>query len=402
MPLPHRPTHYITDPADLADFSRRLQHHDRIAFDTEFVGEETFIPRLELIQVAGYEESAVIDVPALAARGALDSLWDVFNNPAIEKIFHAGRQDLELIAIHTGQIPAPFFDTQIAAAMVGYGAQVAYAGLVQRLTGKRLAKSHTFTNWSQRPLTEDQINYALEDVQYLLPIYDRLCARLQSLGRMDWVKEEFSRMRATVGDKAREPQDRYQRIRGWENLSPRVAAVLRELAAWREGEAKRRNVPRGRVLRDEVVLQVARQAPKKLDELRAIRGMHPSEVERNGDVILAIIRHASALPPSEWPDIPRGRKPEPEATGQVELLQAVLKARALEQDIAPSLLAGTSDLQTLVDAKHDRQTLDLPILRGWRRTLAGEVLLGVLNGETAVSIDPRSGKILLTSGSSAL
>lgn len=395
--MPHRrPSHYITDPAGLETLCRRLAASPRLALDTEFVGEDSFVPRLELIQVADAEESAAIDFPAVAARGSLECLWNVLCDQGVEKIVHAGRQDLELVAAHAGHTPTPFFDTQVAAAMVGYGSQVAYAGLVQRVTGKRLAKSHTFTNWSQRPLTSDQITYALEDVHFLLPIYDHLRARLKTLDREGWVQEEFERMQATLGERAREPQDRYQRIRGWDNLHPRAAAVLRALAAWREGEAKRRNVPRGRVFRDEVLLQLARQVPTRAEELRGIRGVHPSEAERNGEAVLALIARAAALPSSEWPVVPRERKPDPEASGHVELLQAVLKARALQKDIAPSVLASVPDLQELVEAKQNREALDLPILRGWRRKLAGDMLLQVLDGTMTVSIDHETGKLRVT------
>ena len=391
-----RPSHYITDPAELESFCRRIQHCSRLALDTEFVGEETFVPRLELIQIAGPDESAAIDFPAVKGQPALDSLWNVICDPHIEKVVHAGRQDLELVAIHAGRIPTPFFDTQLAAAMVGYGAQVAYAGLVQRVAGKRLAKSHTFTNWSHRPLTKDQITYALEDVQFLLPIHDRLRARLKTLGREEWIREEFNRLQATLGERSRGPEERYQRIRGWDNLQPRAAAVLRELTSWREGEAKRRNVPRGRVLRDEVLLQISRQAPKTLEELRAIRGVHPSEVDRSGESLLATIQRALALPAAEWPEIPRDRKPEPDATGKMELLQAVLKARALEEDISPSLLTTTADLQALLDSKEDPARLNLPIVQGWRRKLAGETLLQLLDGKLLVQLDRESGKVRLS------
>jgi ribonuclease D len=387
--------HYITDPPALENLCRRLQRSTRIALDTEFVGEDTFIPRLELIQIASADESAAIDFPTLSGHGSLDHLWTIICDPRVEKVVHAGRQDLELAALHAGKIPTPFFDTQIAAAMVGYGAQVAYASLVQRLTGKRLAKSHTFTNWSQRPLTKEQITYALEDVQFLLPIHEKLRARLRSLGREEWLHEEFSRLEASLGERAREPQERYQRIRGWDTLQPRAAAVLRELAAWREGEAKRRDIPRGRVLRDEVLLQLARQSPGTVEQLRAIRGIHPSEVDRSGEALLARIQRALALPSSEWPEVPRERKPDPEATGRVELLQAILKARALDEDISPSLLGTTGDLQMLVDAKQNRHQLNLPILQGWRRVLAGEALLNVLDGKLVVSVDQQTGKLRL-------
>jgi ribonuclease D len=385
----------VTDQRALESLCRTLRQSPRLALDTEFVGEDTFIPRLELIQVATATTAAIIDFPAVQASGSLDAFWELICDTKIEKVLHAGRQDLDLFATHAGQIPKPFFDTQIAAAMVGYGAQVAYANLVQRLHGTKLAKAHTFTNWSARPLSEDQIAYALEDVEFLLSIHTHLQDRLSALGRMEWVSEEFARLETAVGEKSREPQERYQRIRGWETLKPKGAAVLRELAAWREVEARRRNVPRGRVMRDEVLLQLARHPPKSVNELRGLRGIHSAEVDRQGDQLLATITLALALPPSAWPAVPRERKPDPESTGLVELLQAVLKARAAEEGIAPTMLATSADLQTLVEGKQNRTALDVPILRGWRRQLAGELLLQVLDGAVTITVDRISGALLM-------
>lgn len=379
---------YITSVDALDEFCDRLKDTSRLALDTEFVGEDSFVPKLELIQVATETTAAIIDFPAVQAVGSLDSFWDIVCNPSIQKVVHAGRQDLDLFAVHAGQIPKPFFDTQIAAAMVGFGAQVAYANLVQRVHGTKLAKAHTFTNWSARPLSDDQLAYALEDVTFLLAIHDHLHTRLSKLGRLDWVDEEFSRLEGAVGDTRKEPQERYQRVRGWDTLKPKSAAVLRELAAWREGEAKRRNVPRGRVMRDEVLLQLARHPPRHMHELRAVRGLHGSEADRNGETLLGTIHAALALPPAAWPHVPKERKPDPESAGLVELMQAVMKARATEEQIAPTLLGTTSDLQALVDAKSDRAYLDLPILKGWRRELIGKTLLDVLDGKLAVTVDP--------------
>jgi ribonuclease D len=389
---------YVTDKRALESLCHTLRQSSRLALDTEFVGEDTFIPRLELIQVATATTAAVIDFPAVQASGSLDAFWELICDPKIEKVVHAGRQDLDLFATHAGQIPKPFFDTQIAAAMVGYGAQVAYANLVQRIHGTKLAKAHTFTNWSARPLSDDQIAYALEDVEFLLSIHTHLQDRLGALGRFEWVSEEFARLEAAVGEKSREPQERYQRIRGWDTLKPKGAAVLRELAAWRETEARRRNVPRGRVMRDEVLLQLARHPPKVVNDLRGLRGIHSSEVDRQGEQLLATITSALALPSSAWPEVPRERKPDPESTGIVELLQAVLKARAAEEGIAPTMLATSADLQTLVEGKHNRATLDVPILRGWRRQLAGELLLQVLDGAVTITVDRTSGALRMTTG----
>ena len=393
---PKPPTQYVTDHRALESLCHTLRQSPRLALDTEFVGEDTFIPRLELIQVATTDTAAVIDFPAVQASGSLDVFWELICDTKVDKILHAGRQDLDLFATHAGQIPKPFFDTQIAAAMVGYGAQVAYSNLVQRLHGTKLAKAHTFTNWSARPLSDDQIAYALEDVEFLLSIHTHLLDRLSTLGRSEWISEEFARLETAVGEKSREPQERYQRIRGWETLKPKGAAVLRELAAWRETEARRRNVPRGRVMRDEVLLQLARHPPKSVNDHRGLRGVHSSEIDRHGGQLLASITSALALPPSAWPEVPSERKPDPESTGIVELLQAVLKARAAEEGIASTMIATSADLQTLAEHKQNRATLDVPILRGWRRQLAGDLLLQVLDGAVTISVDKTSGALRMS------
>lgn len=385
--------HYIASAKDLSELLAQLKTSDRIAIDTEFVGEDRFVPRLELIQVAAEGVAAVIDFQAVQDSEPLGDFWALICNPRIEKVLHAGRQDLELFLTHAGQVPKPFFDTQIAAAMVGYGPQTAYANLVQRVQGVKLDKGQTFTNWSQRPLTQEQMVYALADVQFLIPVHEHLRGRLRALGRLDWVDEEFARLEGTLGAQARDPQERYQRIRGWDSLKPRAAAVLRELASWREGEARRRNVPRGRVARDEVLVQLARQSPRSIEQLRAVRGLYGGEIDRNGAVIVDLIVRASALSPAEWPDVPREKKIDSESTGTVELLQAVLKGVAAEANIAPTLLATTADLQALTERKGDRDQADLPILRGWRRRLAGDLLLDVLNGKVRIWISPVTGKV---------
>ena len=387
---------YVASPEGLVELLAQLQGADRIAIDTEFVGEDHFVPRLELIQVAADGVAAVIDFQAVQDTGPLGDFWTLVCDPRIEKILHAGRQDLELFLTHAGQVPKPFFDTQIAAAMVGYGPQTAYANLVHRVQGVKLDKGQTFTNWSQRPLTQEQMVYALADVQFLIPVHDHLRGKLRALGRLEWVDEEFARLEGTLGSQARDPMERYQRIRGWDSLKPRSAAVLRELASWREGEARRRNVPRGRVARDEVLVQLARQAPRSIEQLRTVRGLYGGEIDRNGMVIVELISRASALSPAEWPTVPREKKVDAESTGTVELLQAVLKSIAAEANIAPTLLATAADLQALIELKGKYDQADLAILRGWRRRLAGDLLQDVLNGTVSVSINPTTGKIELS------
>jgi ribonuclease D len=390
---------YISDRPGLEAVCSRLGGTSRFAVDTEFVGENSFVPCLELIQVATDDFAAIIDVPAV---GSLEPFVEPLNNPNIEKVVHAGRQDLEILALHCGQSPRPIFDTQIAAAMVGYGTQVAYSQLVQRIVGQQLSKSHTLTNWSHRPLTSDQLTYAAEDVLFLLPVRDHLHEKLKRLGRLEWAQEEFGRLSSRLDGQDPDARERYQRIKGWNSLNPRSAAVLRELVAWREQQASARNVPRGRVLRDQLLLELARQTPTTPAALRMARGLSASELERSAESILAVIQHALALPPSTWPRIDRARRPEPEFAGQVELLQAALKACAEQAEIAPTLLATAADLQALVESRQRRggSTVKLPILEGWRRRLAGDVLLQVLEGKMMVSVDPRTGKIRLLPSSS--
>ncbi len=393
MPTAQPDQTLITSHESLDALCDRLMDSPVIAIDTEFMGEEHFIPRLELIQVASEGVGAVIDFPAVQETASIVRFWEILCDARIEKVLHAGRQDLELFAHHAGRLPKPFFDTQIAAAMVGYGAQTAYANLVQRVQSVKLDKAHTFTNWSQRPLSHEQLVYALDDVTFLLPVYRHLLQKLTVMSRLQWVDEEFSRLEVSLGAQARDPLERYQRIRGWESLKPRAAGVLRDLAAWREGEARRRNVPRGRVMRDEVLVQLARQTPRTLDQLRGMRGMYSSEVERNGQVLLAAMQSALARPESEWPEVPRDRKPDPESTGVLELLQSVLKSRASMENIAPTLIATTGDLQALLERTTLEEEVDIPVLRGWRRQLVGETLLSVLSGHLKVWIEPEGSKL---------
>ncbi len=390
MKPPPSQNQYIDTPLGLRDLCRRLAAGKRLALDTEFVGEQSFVPRLELIQVATEELCAAIDVPAVRS---LDPLVEPLTNPLIEKVLHAGRQDVDLFHTHLGQVPGPIFDTQLAAAMVGYGSQVGYANLVQRVLHKKLEKAHTLTNWSQRPLTNNQIHYALEDVQFLLPLHGHLRQRLKELGRLDWIQEEFTGLTSKPVEDQRDPYRRYERIRGWDQLKPQSAGVLRELAAWREEEARQRDLPRGRIIRDEILLELARRRPATMSALRDIRGLSASLVTRQGETLLARIRTGLAVPPSQRPEVHRPPKPDPDTAGRTDLLQAVLKAYAQKAAIAPTLLATAADLQALVDAKEGREQLDLPILKGWRRQVAGEALLRILDGTMLVGMDPRTGTV---------
>ena len=392
MTRKHAESLYVRDEAGLIALCARLREHDRLAVDTEFMGEDSFHPRLEIIQVAAGDAIAIIDYQSVSK---LDPFFDLLGDARILKVFHAGRQDLEIFSVLSGSVPTPIFDTQVASAMVGYGTQIGYAQLVQQVLRVTLEKSETFTNWAQRPLTPEQVAYALEDVRYLLALHDHLVRRLKALGRLEWAEEEFRRVQALAADEARDPRLRYQRIRGWEGLSPRARGVLREVVAWREHEAKRRDRPRGRILRDEILVEVARRAPATVEALGQMRGIQPSHVEKYGEALVAAVKEGLAVQDHELPRVEKRRRIDPETAGLADLLGTALKVRAVEASISPQLLATSADLELFALERGKGTAEKLPILQGWRRQLAGEHLLKVLEGTLTVGYDPETKQVRL-------
>ena len=383
---------YIRGETGLIALCERLREHDRLAVDTEFMGEDSFHPRLEIIQVAAGDAIAIIDYQSVSKLAPFFALLD---DPRILKVFHAGRQDLEIFSVLSGCVPTPVFDTQVAAAMVGYGTQIGYAQLVRQVLRVALEKSETFTNWAQRPLTPEQIAYALEDVRYLLALHDHLVRRLKALGRLEWAEEEFRRLQSLADHEARDPRLRYQRIKGWEGLSPRVRGVLREVAAWREHEAKRRDRPRGRILRDEILVEIARRAPTTIEALGQMRGIHPSHVEKYGEPLVAAVKQGLAVHDHELPPVEKRKRIDPETAGLADLLVTALKVRAVEASISPQLLATSADLELFAPERGRGAAEKLPILQGWRRQMAGEHLLKVLEGRLTVGYDPETKQVRL-------
>ncbi len=388
----HAEAAYIRDEAGLKALCERLRGHDRLAVDTEFMGEDSFHPRLEIVQVAAGDVTAIIDYQAVPG---LDRFFGLLGDTRIQKVVHAGRQDLEIFSILSGSVPAPVFDTQVAAAMVGYGPQIGYAQLVRQVVGVMLEKSETFTNWAQRPLTKQQIDYALEDVRHLFSLHDHLHGKLKALGRLEWVEEEFDRLLTLAGEGSRDPRLRYQRIKGWEGLHPRTRGILREIVAWREHEAKRRDRPRGRILRDEILVEIARRTPTTMLALGALRGIQPSQVEKYGEALIAAVKQGLAVQDHELPQVEKRRRIDPETAGLADLLGTALKVRAVEASIAPQLLATSADLEIFALHRGKGPAEQLPLMQGWRRQLAGEHLLKVLHGQLTVGYDPDTGQVRL-------
>ncbi|HLQ33679.1 MAG TPA: ribonuclease D [Chloroflexota bacterium] len=354
----------------------------RMGLDTEFLREKTYFARLCLAQVATPERIFLID-----PTGGLDvsPLADLLADPAIETVVHAGWQDLQLFYQRTGCVPHNVFDVQLAAGFAGLSASLAYGRLVQELTGVELEKGEAYTDWCRRPLTDKQLRYAADDVRYLLPAADEVKARLAKLGRTEWPAEEMRYLETPEAYAADE--EVWRKVAGQGTLSPRQAAILRELAHWREDAAARRDLPRGWLIKDATLVEIARRSPASVAELKSIRGIDAREAERSGPDILDAIQRGHEAPPIK-------RQPMPNKGIQVRarmiagLADALLRARAEQAGIAPELVASRSDLDALLFAvlsgRVDPQ--DHRLLQGWRRELAGDPIVGLASGRCALRV----------------
>jgi len=385
----NRTPRVIEKQKDLEVLCRELATRGEFALDTEFVRERTFFIQLGIVQVSAGDLEAVIDPQGLSS---LDPLFELVASPQVEKIVHAGEQDFAVLYEAGGAAPRNVFDTQIAAALVGYGDQISYARLVAKVTGVQLDKLETLTDWTARPLTEAQIDYSLEDVRYLPDVRRHLGERLSELGRAGWEREEGSRLESESTYRAPEPREFYRRLKA-SGLSAVSLGVLREVAAWREETARARNLPRGWVLRDQSLLEIARRRPQSVKSLRQIRSLKPQQISKDGEMMVAAVRAGAAEPVKEdRPDTPHLKMPD-EVESTARLLEAWLYARAAEAEIAPSMLATRGDLKTLAAAHYHAQLPALPLLEGWRRELVGQDLLDILEGKKALRLDGRKGKL---------
>lgn len=368
----------ITTTEELARFCAPLATADYVTVDTEFMRETTYWPKVCLIQLAGPDEARVID--PLADGLSLEPLLELLRNRSVLKVFHAARQDLEIFYKLMGEVPAPVFDSQVAAMVCGFGDQVSYEQLVSKLAGAQVDKSSRFTDWARRPLTQKQVIYALGDVTHLRKIYEKLNAKLVKTGRADWLKEEMALLAAPATYEIA-PEN------AWRRLKPRTAkgeylAVLQAAAAWREVEARNRDIPRQRIIRDETMMEIAAHPPKSAEDLERMRGLSKGFAEgKMGQGLLAAIAAKLASPKETWPvlerepDLPRGIGP------LVELLKVLLKLKCDDHEVAQKLLASSSDLDKI--AADDNA--DVPAMHGWRRELFGEDALRLKRGELALA-----------------
>jgi ribonuclease D len=369
----------ITTTEKLADACARMARHPFVTVDTEFLRESTYYPRLCVAQIASLDEAVVVD--ALADGIDLAPFFALMADESVLKVFHAARQDIEICWHEAGMIPRPLVDTQVAAMVLGYGDSISYDQLVQRITGDRLDKSNQFTDWTQRPLSEAQLAYAASDVTHLRDVYLKLSADLDRRGRGDWMREEMKVLTSPLTYRF-EPEHAWERLKA-RARKPRELAVLIEVAAWREREAQERDVPRGRVLKDDVIGDIAIQAPTTIERLARLRSL-PRGFERSrwGEAIVEAVKRGLARDPKTLPSLER---PRPQLNGQatVELLKVLLRMTAERHGVAAKVIATVDDLDRIA-ADDDA---DVPALSGWRRELFGEKALALKRGRLSLAIE---------------
>ena len=370
---------YIASQDELESFIQRARTSSLLAIDTEFLREKTYYPKLCLMQMATDDEVVIIDPFAVTD---LTVLKELFLDESIVKVFHAGRQDIEIIIYDIGCVPKPIFDTQVAAALLGQTQQIGYASLVHALCGVKLKKTDSFTDWSVRPLSESQLQYAADDVIYLPQMYAAMKEKLEAKGRLEWLEsdfEELSREETYVVDE----RDRYRKLKHYTQLSRRQMAAAREMSAWREIEARRRNVPRKWVLTDEQIVEACKREPRRIDDLFMVRGVRERLTVKDARAVIELVTSALDSAPDAWPVMPANNRSEPNVDAQVDMLMSVVRLRARENGIAVPTLASHSDLVAIARGHYD----DVDILKGWRRELIGNELVELLEGRLGLCID---------------
>lgn len=372
-----------------------------LAIDTEFLWERTYHPTLALVQVAARDAEGRVQAFAVdPLRVDLAPLERLLARPERTKVVHAGRIDLEVFHQRLGApMPGPIFDTQRGAALAGFGHQVGYANLVEALTGRRLPKTEQYSDWTRRPLRPEQVSYALDDVVPLLDVFDLLEDRLRKAGRLAWAHEEMASLTDPETYVRPSDEDLWRRVKNRRGLDRRALGVLRELALWRERASRERDLRPGFVVKDPILVELARRAPTSRAQLEHVRGLHPAEARKSGEAILAAVQRGLDLPDDALP--PADRRPAgPDPGPAVELMRAYVAARAAQVEVAPETLATTADLERLARAHLRGEELEPEddeeghdVLRGWRGDLVGKDLVRLLRGEMSLRIDPQKGSL---------
>lgn len=376
---------YIDTPGTLEQLCEELGRSEWLTLDTEFVRERTYAPRLCLVQVATPERVACIDPLALPD---LNALKEVLFNPGITKVLHAARQDLEIFFGLYDKVPGPIFDTQIAATLLGHGDQIGYGNLVKAELGIDLEKGYARTDWCQRPLDKAQLVYAADDVRYLRDVYQQQLAALDKMDRLDWLQEDFDALTQPSFYQTL-PEKAWRKVKGANRLRGVQPTLLKALAAWRERRAQDSDKPRRWIMKDEVLLDLARLMPDKQVKLNRIRGLETSTIKRHGDELITLIVEAKQTPKEEWLSIGQGRRLPQEKEPLVDAMMAVLRERCRKQKISPAAVAGRRDLEQLAMGE-----TDIPLLHGWRSAIAGRDISALLEGKITLKV--QDGMLLLT------
>ena len=380
---------FISDTDTLVAFCERQAHAKFITVDTEFHRDKTYWPQLCVIQIGGPDEEAAID--ALAEGIDLSALFNLMQKPDLLKVFHAARQDFEIFYKLTGALPSPVTDTQISAMVCGFGDSVGYETLVSQLAGQRIDKSMRFTDWKRRPLSQKQLDYALADVTHLRVVYESLSGLLTKNGREDWVSEELAALLDPSIYKF-EVREAWRRLKV-RNPSPRMLAILREVAAWREEEAQTKNVPRNRIVRDDALIELAIQKPRSLKDLQGMRALHGGQTKGHiAEKILNAISRGLALQSNQCPKAPKVRSKLPNSGPTTELLKVLLKMKCEKHSVAQKLIANSNDIDEL--ARNDNA--DIPALKGWRRQIFGDDAIALKQGKIAMTVVNNSIQLIKT------
>lgn len=370
---------YVASQADLEELAGDLEGSEVLALDTEFLREKTYYAKLCLIQINNEKFQAIIDPLAV---DDLTVLAPILTDKRCVKVFHAGGQDLDILYHEVGVMPTPLFDTQLAAALLGFPQQIGYGSLVKGMCDVKLDKTEGYTDWSRRPLSKYQVRYALDDVVYLPQLYRTMVNALDKRGRLEWLEQDFAAL-ADVSRYKNDPWEMWRKVKRIATLTRSQLAIVRELAAWREREAQRRNLPRKWVIPDEAIIDIARKAPSTAERLLEVRGLGSRLNRKAVNELLEAVRRARELPAERLPKLERRPQGDVQVEGVVDLMAAVVDIRASENDVAMQVLASRDDLSRLAHGHRD----ECKVLGGWRYEMVGRELVDLLEGRLALYVN---------------
>lgn len=374
----------ISTTQDLETFVNKISDAKWLAIDTEFLREKTYYAKLCLIQIEADGHRACVDPLAIEDLSAFNALM---HNPEIIKVLHAAHQDLEILLQISGKVPAPIFDTQVAASVLGIGDQMGYARLVEAMLGVSLAKTQSRTDWSKRPLRDAQLEYAIDDVRYLAQIYPVMIDQLESQNRQSWLDKDFA--------KATDPEtyainaaERWKKVKGNQVLKRPQLAILKELAAWREERAEQSDRPRKWILSDDILLDMSRQQPVTSDAIKEIRGINPDRSQKNHDTWIELIKKGKGTPESEWPELPRAKKPSANQNALIDLLMLVIQIQAKQHNITAAVIATRKQVANMILEG------ETSISDDWRGALVNDKLAAVIAGELLIGREKDNVKLI--------